>query len=197
MNPANVLDILAAGKLVREGIAIREAHSTSTLIRSENMNIVVDTSSNFMRPAITTSLEQIGILPSEINIIVLTHSHHDHCENNNIFKKAKIYVRKEENFEAKNMIEVTEDIDITPGVKLIHTPGHTKGSMSVFVNGDRKYAIAGDAIPLEDNYRKMTPPRINYDEVTALKSIKIITDYADIIIPGHGMPFLKDGGMMK
>ena len=188
----NRLDVLVIGDLVREGDTILEAHSTSTLIRAGDVNIVVDTSSEEMLPAIRTSFKQIGVLPKDVSIVVLTHTHHDHCENNGLFKKAKFYVRKEECPDEKGFIPVTEDIEIAPGVRLKHTPGHTEGSMSVLVEGDRRYAIAGDAIPLEDNFRRMVPPRLNIDAKKAMESIKSLTDYADVIIPGHGPPFLKD-----
>jgi glyoxylase-like metal-dependent hydrolase (beta-lactamase superfamily II) len=191
----NRLDILAVGNLIRDGDVISEAHSTSTLIRSGNVNIVVDTSTKEMLPAIKTSLRQVGVLPKDVSIVILTHTHSDHCENNDLFKKAKFYVRKEECPKEKGFIPVSENTEIASGVRLIHTPGHTEGSMSVFVDGERRYAITGDAIPLEDNYRKMVPPRINYDVTIAMESIKSITDYADVIIPGHGFPFL--GNMRK
>jgi len=186
----NRLDILAVGSLVRDGTKILEAHSTSTLIRAGDTNIVVDTSSRDMLPAIKTSLKQIGILPKDVSIIVLTHTHHDHCGNNDLFRNAKIYVRKEECPEGKNHVPVAGDIEILPGVRLKHTPGHTEGSMSVFVEGERRYAIAGDAIPLEDNFRRMVPPGISCDSTLAMESIKSIIGYADVIIPGHGFPFL-------
>ena len=187
------LDVLAIGKLVKEGNAILEAHSTSTLIRADDVNIVVDTSSKFMLPSLKISLKQIGILPKDVSIIVLTHAHHDHCENNDLFKKAKIYVRAEEGFEGKNVVHVSKDTEIADGVKVVHTPGHTRGSMSVFAEADRRYAITGDAVPLEDNVIKMAPPGINFDHVTAMESIKSIIGYADVIVPGHGPPFLKRG----
>lgn len=62
--------------------------------------------------------------------------------------------------------------------------------MSVFVEADRRYVIAGDAIPMENNFRKMVPPAINCDAEEALQSIKKIKRYADVIIPGHGFPFM-------
>ena len=185
------LDVLAVGRLVRDGAVIKEAHSTSTLIRAGNVNIVVDTSTEEMSASIRTSFEQIGILPKDVSIVVLTHTHHDHCGNNGLFKKAKFFVRKEECPEGKQYVPVSENIEIAPGVRLMHTPGHTEGSMSVLVESERKYAIAGDAIPLEDNFRKMVPPRINYDAAVAMESIKSITDYADVIVPGHGYPFIR------
>ena len=190
-NNMNKLDILAVGKLVRVEGTIIEAHSTSTLIRTEDTNIVVDTSTSYMLPSLKISLKQIGILPKDVDIIVLTHTHHDHCSNNRLFSKAKIYVRKEECPDLKDHVPVSSDIEMADGVRLIHTPGHTHGSMSVFVEGERKYAIAGDTIPLEDNFKRMVPPGINYDPATAMESIKSITGYADVIVPGHGLPFLN------
>jgi glyoxylase-like metal-dependent hydrolase (beta-lactamase superfamily II) len=188
----NRLDILAVGNLIREGGTILEAHSTSTLIRSGNVNIVVDTSTKEMLPSIKTSFRQVGVLPKDVSIVVLTHMHNDHCGNNDMFKKAKFYARAEECPEGKGFTPVSKDTEIAPGVRLVHTPGHTKGSMSVFVDGERRYAIAGDAIPLEDNCTRMIPPGINYDPHTAIESIKSIADYADVIVPGHGFPFLRD-----
>ena len=190
----NRLDILAVGNLIRDGDTITEAHSTSTLIRAGDVNVVVDTSSEEMEASVKTSFRQIGVLPKDVSIVVLTHTHDDHCGNNDIFKKAKFYVRKEECPSGKEFVAVSEDIEIAPGVRLMHTPGHTEGSMSVIVNSERVYAIAGDAIPLEDNFRKMIPPRFNCDAKLAMESIKSITSYADVIIPGHGFPFLKNVG---
>jgi glyoxylase-like metal-dependent hydrolase (beta-lactamase superfamily II) len=193
----NRLDVLTIGGIVRDGDVIVEAHSTSTLIRAGNVNIVVDTSSKEREAHIKTSFKQLGVLPKDVNIVVLTHMHDDHCSNNNLFAKAKFYVREEECPSGKEYVPVTKDMEIAPGVKLMHTPGHTEGSMSVFVEADTTYAIAGDAIPLEDNYIKNVPPRINYDAKLAMESIKCITSYASVIVPGHGFPFTATRGKKK
>jgi len=184
------LDILAVGNLIRDGDTIVEAHSTSTLIRTEDRNIVVDTSSKFLKPAVKDSLKQLRVLPKDVDSVVFTHAHHDHVENVDLFPKAKIYVRKEE--ESDKGIKVDRDMELCPGVKLIHTPGHTAGSMSVFVTAERKYAITGDAVPLQDNVLKMVPPGLNIDKDLAMKSIKAIVSFADVIVPGHGFPFINE-----
>ncbi|MCL1983950.1 MAG: MBL fold metallo-hydrolase [Methanomassiliicoccaceae archaeon] len=183
------LDVLAIGNLVRIGNVIADAYSTSTLIRTDELNIVVDTSRKDMLPMIRISMKQIGILPEDVDIVVLTHTHGDHCGNNEFFKKAEFYVRKEECPDKKNYVPVSGDIELTDRVRLMHTPGHTEGSMSVLAECERKYAVAGDAIPLYDNFAKMVPPGINYDAKIAMKSIKSIINYADVIVPGHGSPF--------
>ena len=190
----NSLDILVLGHLERNedgSVDLNNTWSTSTLIRTDDgHNIVVDTSMQYMKSGIKTSFKQIGkIFPDDVDMIVLTHAHPDHIGNCSMFKNAKIYVRKEELEHVPDAIGVDSDREIAKGVKLVHTPGHSPGSMSVFVEADRKYVIAGDAMPLADNYHKMVPPKLNYDEDLAMESMKRIIVYADVIIPGHDKPF--------
>ena len=146
------LDILAVGNLERDDDGnILQAHSTSTLIRSGDRLIVVDTSSKYLRPALKNSFRELGVFMKDVDTVILTHSHSDHIENLDLFPNAKVYLHaggEEVPFKHET---VTEDIEIAEGVKLVHTPGHTPDSMSVFVKADRNYAVAGDAVPLEDN----------------------------------------------
>ena len=185
------LDILAVGNLERDDDGnILQAHSTSTLIRSGDRLIVVDTSSKYLRPALKNSFRELGVFMKDVDTVILTHSHSDHIENLDLFPNAKVYLHAGgEEVPFKHEI-VTEDIEIAEGVKLVHTPGHTPDSMSVFVKADRNYAVAGDAVPLEDNIRKKVPPRLNYDPDLAMQSIKSIVRFADVIVPGHGFPFM-------
>lgn len=184
------LDILCIGFLEREGDEIKQAHSTSTLIRANGRNIVVDTSTDYMWPAIKTSFRQIGIFPEDIDTVVLTHTHSDHIGNIRRFKKAKVLVHKGGS-EIRGATVVNEDdLEICPGVRMVHTPGHCTEECSMFVEADRRYAIAGDAIPLEDNFRKNLPPALNTDRRLAIESLDRIRGFADIIIPGHGGPFM-------
>ena len=185
------LDILAVGNLERDDDGnILQAHSTSTLIRSGDRLIVVDTSSKYLRPALKNSFRELGVFMKDVDTVILTHSHSDHIENLDLFPNAKVYLHaggEEVPFKHET---VTEDIEIAEGVKLVYTPGHTPDSMSVFVKADRNYAVAGDAVPLEDNIRKKVPPRLNYDPDLAMQSIKSIVRFADVIVPGHGFPFM-------
>jgi glyoxylase-like metal-dependent hydrolase (beta-lactamase superfamily II) len=189
-----VLDILAVGMLDRsETGEVLEAHSTSTLIRSGDSLIVVDTSSKYMRPALRTSIRELGIFPKDVDTVVITHWHDDHLENLDLYPNAEIYAWEGPAAESnlRNVNIINDELKLCDGVTLVHTPGHTMDSMSVFVEGeDRKYAVVGDAIPLEENYRKMVPPRLNVDSELAMKSINTIARFADVIVPGHGFPFM-------
>jgi len=43
-----------------------------------------------------TALSRLGVTPEEIDIVILTHLHWDHCFNNSIFPKARFIVQKDE-----------------------------------------------------------------------------------------------------
>ena len=188
------LDILAVGDLERgEDGKILKADSTSVLIRAGNRLIVVDPSTEYMRPAVKTSFRQIGVFPKDVDTVILTHAHADHTGNLRLYPKARVLIHSG----GDTAIPGSETVDgsefaVCPGVRMVHTPGHCPEHSSVFVDADRHYVIAGDAIPLESNFRRNIPPRINTDPETALKSIKKIRDYADVVIPGHGFPFMTD-----
>ncbi len=188
------LDILAVGYLERDPDGkILKADSTSVLVRTPKHTIVVDPSTKYMKPFLKTSFKQIGVFIKDVDIVVLTHTHHDHIENLDMFPKAKVYVHSGADTKIPGAIEVDKDVfELCEGVKLVHTPGHCPEEMSVFVDADRHYVIAGDAVPLEDNFTKNIPPRLNTDEKLALESIKVIREYADVVIPGHGFPFMAD-----
>lgn len=187
----NQLDILTIGRLLRDAEGnLAEAHSTSTLIRADDRLIVVDTSSREMRPALKIAFRQIGIFPEDVDTVIQTHHHHDHISNNDLFPNAEIMIHSGEDIRSDGSVVIEGDTSIAEGIELRYTPGHTWDSMSVFVQGpDRRYVIAGDAIPLEENFRRNIPPGVAVCKDVAMKSIKTISDYADVIIPGHGAPF--------
>jgi Zn-dependent hydrolases, including glyoxylases len=185
------IDVLAIGSFQRdEDGNVFDAHSNSTLIRTEDRRIVVDTSTKHMLPAIKTSFKQIGVFPKDVDTVILTHSHQDHVGNNDLFPNAEIMLHSAEENKVPKAVLFEKEIQIAKGIRIVHTPGHTKGSVSVFIDADQKYVIAGDAVPRYANYEKKIPPVINFDPETALESIKLITKYADIIVPGHDPPFI-------
>ncbi len=188
------LDILVVGNLERDAEGnILEANSTSVLIRAPSRLIVVDPSTRYMRSAVKTSFRQIGVFPKNVDTVILTHSHRDHIENLNMYRKARVYVHSGAGVEIPGATVIDEDeFEVCSGVRVVHTPGHCPEQCSVFVEADRRYVIAGDAVPLEGNFREMKASTLNTDPEAALESIKKIGRYADVVIPGHGFPFMAD-----
>jgi len=78
------------------------------------------------------------------------------------------------------------------GLEVIHTPGHTPGSISLF-SPQRKLLIVGDA--LNNRYRdiRFPPKMVSISQAQAIDSIKNIArlDF-DILCFGHGKPITGD-----
>ena len=54
-------------------------------------NIIIDTGSLMNRFELQTSLEELKLKSSDINIVLLTHNHFDHTGNIGFFEKARVY----------------------------------------------------------------------------------------------------------
>ncbi len=153
------------------------------------------------------ALGKIGVTCEDVDIVVLTHLHWDHCGDNDLFPKATMIIQSEELESARSPFPVTargynrkmvDEIDYTVvsgdqtianGVKVIYAPGHSFGFQEVLVeNGSRKILIAGDTISFFKNLEQ-DPPLISgsYVDLNAYyKSLeKMARLNADVILPGH------------
>ncbi|MFZ3111761.1 MBL fold metallo-hydrolase [Methanothrix sp.] len=180
--------LLKPGSILRDQAGIiLDARSSVTLIECEKGMIIVDSGQEGDGEVILKALADLGLEGSDIDIIVNTHSHPDHCANNRLFSRAKTVYPKDGEL-------------IAPGVRALATPGHSPDSISVLVDaaiqqGDgmaptsRRVVIAGDALPTLGNFQKRVPPAVHYDRALAVASMNKIIEMADMVIPGHDRPF--------
>ena len=190
--------IALPGVLVRDRFgAILDASSTVTLIKTEDAgNILIDSGERSRRDELLAGLRNVGGLsPGDIDVLVNTHGHGDHTGSNELFVKAQ-WLAHEEEFIVKSKkaldfknVKEGHVLAKTPRTYIIETPGHTAGSITVIVEAESVYAITGDALPIEDNYREWVPPGINIDPGLAIRSMERIVDIADYVIPGHDAMF--------
>ncbi|MGM5488747.1 MAG: MBL fold metallo-hydrolase [Nanobdellota archaeon] len=158
--------------------------SSVTLIKAENdeeKHIVVDTGYHGHEQEILDGLKAEGLTPEDIHLVINTHEHFDHCMNNHLFSNAAIIVGQMR-WNPDMSIDVygnIEDIHIQQGVRLLSTPGHKHPHVSVFVQADKRYVIAGDTIAKEFFIT-------GYETNEKIASAKKVLDLAEVIIPGHG-----------
>lgn len=181
----NRVEVLLPGMIRRDGPMVLEARSTATLVSRGDVHIIVDTSGPENRQLLIDALGQRGLSPSDIGTVVLTHSHGDHVGNLELFKGARVLAHRSEGGD----LTMDRELEMLPGVRLLHTPGHTPGSISLLVEAEQVYVMAGDAIPTVDNVRKWVPPGHHYDRAKAMESMTAIVEAADVIVPGHGPQF--------
>ncbi len=118
------------------------------------------------------ALKKIGVKPEEIDIVINTHLHADHCSFNGLFKNATWIVHREELKEAlvPEVFEITYyrpcfdvgletkliqgDYNVLKGVQILATVGHTAGhiSISVETDGSGVFLVTGDASMSKENF---------------------------------------------
>jgi N-acyl homoserine lactone hydrolase len=156
------------------------------------------------------SLACVGVNPDDIDIVVNSHFHPDHCGCNQFFRKATIMVHARE-IEAANAAgaeaagylradwdhgqpvdPVNGDRDVFGDGKLvlIPLPGHTPGSMGAAVHLDRdgSFLLASDAVSLRENLDADTTPRNTWNVDALLNSfgeIRRIEKSGATVICGH------------
>jgi glyoxylase-like metal-dependent hydrolase (beta-lactamase superfamily II) len=156
------------------------------------------------RKNLVSALEHYGYSPEDIEMVFITHWHLDHYGNLDIFKRAQ-RIASRIVVESKNLVDfisVDDGEEIAEGVKVVHTPGHTLGHASVLVNAkighqdqglSFRIALAGDAIVSLSYFDEGKVWAYNedfYDKEESRNSMKKLAMSSDVIIPGHGIPFV-------
>jgi glyoxylase-like metal-dependent hydrolase (beta-lactamase superfamily II) len=165
-------------------------------------------------------LDLYGLKPEDIDIVVHTHLHNDHCENDYKCVNARIYVHEAElrrihdphpldfryledyitDVEEAGQIEViTGDREIVPGVRVMHTPAHTEGGLTVLVDTKKGLAaITGFCLIMENLF---PPKEITAREMEVIPCGTVVNAYeaydnilkvkrmADILLPLHEPSF--------
>ena len=145
---------------------------------------------------------------ADIDIVILTHLHFDHCGYLNLFKNKPVFVQKNELIYANKMKKkdlnyqydlykntsfkiLDGDSEIVPGINVLLTPGHTPGGQSVLINTENGItAITGFCCVL-DNFRPcllhndLIPLGICYNQKTAISSMNRIIDKSQEIYALH------------
>ena len=160
-------------------------------------------------------LTELGLKPTDIDTVIVTHLHIDHIGYLSLFRHAEIYIQKWElefalrmpytdairfperyqSLEGLRWHPVDGDAAIAPGITLLHTPGHSVGHQSVMVRLPEEgfIIIAGDAAFLKESLEKEYIPMPWSSARDAYLSIKKINTLAAVlsaeVFPGHDYEF--------
>lgn len=132
--------------------------------------------------AIQDQVRALGVDPADIDLIVFTHLHWDHCHNVDQFPNARLMVSQAEldwarkphplyyksyedarvgqvaPFQGKEFETVTGEAELVPGIAVFPTVGHTPGHQSVAVETtEGTHVITGDACFAYVNLERASP----------------------------------------
>ena len=90
------------------------------------------------------------------------------------------------------VLEGGETLDCLGGLEVIHTPGHTWGSISLYAR-QHKMMITGDLIRKHRKMLYLPPKMVSASLEDNLESVKIVAGYdIETICFGHGLPLYDD-----
>jgi len=155
-------------------------------------------------------LSTVGLAPDDIDIVVNSHFHSDHCGCNEFFKRATIVCHRKELEAAQGpdavqrgyipadwqhpmpteAIDGQHDVFGDGRVVLMPLPGHTPGTLGALVGLDRdgSFLLTADAVALRYNLEREVLPRNTWDAglaVQSLQEIKRIQAAGATVIYGH------------
>lgn len=188
--------------------------STVTLLSQNDQNIIIDVGSFGVRPLLLSRLRDKGLTPNDISMVLLTHTHWDHCVNWTMFPNATIVVGRVDmnwalneppggwhvpelyvkELNCSSQIRLVDNLEeVVPGIVAHQTNGHTPGHMAYSVdNGDYDLLFSGDAAKNRaellscnvDMSLNFVESRSSIDYLWSLWKKKT----GSILVPGHDIP---------
>jgi glyoxylase-like metal-dependent hydrolase (beta-lactamase superfamily II) len=159
---------------------------------------------------VLAGLASLGLSPDDVDVVVCSHLHPDHCGCNAFFRRATVVVHAHElaaarapGAEAQGYLAGEWDhgqpIDAVAGerdmfgdgrIVLLPLPGHSSGSMGALVRLDRDgmVLLAADTVSLRENFDQGIIPRNTWNAAALEKSwaeIRRIAAGGATVICGH------------
>ena len=163
-----------------------------------------------------SGLGKLGIGFEDIDLVILTHLHHDHVADAHRFPKATFFVQQRELefaldphpsvavqyngefFEGLRFEVINGDAEICEEISVLSTPGHSPGGQSVSVKTLQGNAVIAGLCSIQENFeppplvRQNSPvitPGMHTNPLDAYDSVTRIKEIADIVVPVHEPEF--------
>ncbi|MCX8189742.1 MAG: MBL fold metallo-hydrolase [Candidatus Diapherotrites archaeon] len=173
--------------------------------------VLIDTSINTNEKQLKEGLSELHISPEDVSILLFTHAHADHIGCANLFRNSQKFMHEKDAeaielgdlhytlanitgqeiiFNIDKHLSGNENINIEPfSLKIIHTPGHTKGSVCYYEQ-KQKLLFSGDTLFAGNCGRTDLP---GGDEKKLLNSISMLKNIDfKLLLPGHGVILKSD-----
>ncbi|HII72262.1 TPA: MBL fold metallo-hydrolase [Candidatus Woesearchaeota archaeon] len=160
--------------------------------------IIIDASNRTYREDLKNFMGR-AIDFDKVDIVIFTHLHYDHCGNFDLFPNAEFYASKEEIADFHKdpngtvldsaVADKLRSVTLNPlpeefhGLKLINTPGHTRGSVCLYYQ-KQKILFSGDTLFARKSQGRTDLPTSAPDQMRKSVMALIEVPYK-ILCPGH------------
>lgn len=233
----------ASVTVLRSGDTFPNFHTSITLVQSGGRTLLIDPGHFADERYLWQGLQRAGVTPGQVDLVINTHSHLDHCANGRHFPRHKLLFHRREVEElerllvlmqtpgvltdalanqyamtrrqaqacaqlvlnardvltgflsvrqgADAMVLLEDETEVAPGVRVVLTPGHTSGHISVLVEGtlQGRVLVAGDAITAPVDLMTERIPFLTSDPAGFLATRRRLLQMPwDVVVCGHGPP---------
>jgi N-acyl homoserine lactone hydrolase len=152
---------------------------------------------------LASQLEALGVKPSDIKFVAISHTHPDHIGNVELFPQAMLLVQKTEydwpnadgtaRFKPGHPVTKLEgayDIFGDGSAIILSTPGHTPGHESLLVKLPKTGAVvlSGDAAHFQANFDNRRVPSMNFNKDETVASMQKL---ADVVAKEHAQLWIN------
>ncbi len=176
--------------------------SSNTYILKDDTTIIIDPGCFKTFVNLFGLMRNDGMEISDVDVVMNTHLHKDHCETNRIFLEKGSLLAFNPLEKVSSQFEYNADIDLSKtryynsgkfNLEIIHTPGHTPGSSSIHIE-EFSAIITGDIL-----FENGLPGRTDLLGGNTKQLIKTLEKLQDLepefILPGHGRIFSGKEGI--
>jgi hydroxyacylglutathione hydrolase len=177
------------------------------LIKGHNRNVLIDTGIASKFAMLKEHLDQIGLAPQDIDLVILTHEHIDHAGAAIFFSRNAIIAA---HHSAANKIELQDefvllqrfrewrtrelrvDLWLEEGnyidlgnyqLRVLHTPGHTSGCICLY-EPSHKLLFSGDTVFAGGSLSEIGPSGNISDYMNSIERLHTLK--IEELYPGHG-----------
>jgi glyoxylase-like metal-dependent hydrolase (beta-lactamase superfamily II) len=177
------------GKINDSVWCVRDRFVNAFIFKGRQSYIMIDAGLGAKK--FKAELDKLGISPDNITTILLTHTDGDHTGSVPLYKNASIYMHRDEEqmvngtmgktkfsktkwkYGPYKLLNDNDSLSIDGlKIRLIHTPGHTPGSVCYIIGND--YLVSGDNLTVTNGKYEHFVEKFNMNTPVQIESLKTL-----------------------